>query len=254
MSVHALAVRAATIGGPLARLDPRSRVLAAVALVVTIATLHRLDVLLCAVAGAGALALVSGQPLRALGHRLLHLEGFMAALLLLLPFTMPGAPLLTLGPIAASEAGVLRSLDIVLTVNGCALVVFALLAALDPVHLGQACARLGVPQRLVQTFLLTVRYGAVFRAEIRRLTESMRVRGFAPGTNRHTFRTYGNLAGMVLVRSLERAERVDEAMRCRGYSGRLPIGHAGRFGRADLLFGFAVLAAACALVGADRLL
>ena len=36
----------------------------------------------------------------------------------------------------------------------------------------------------------------------------LRVRGFKPGSNRHTWRSLGYLVGMLLVRSLERAERV----------------------------------------------
>jgi cobalt/nickel transport system permease protein len=51
---------------------------------------------------------------------------------------------------------------------------------------------------------------------------AMRVRGFRPGSNRHTWRSLGYLVGMLLVRSLERAERVRAAMLCRGYTGQFP--------------------------------
>ena len=50
----------------------------------------------------------------------------------------------------------------------------------------------------------------------------MRARGFRPRTSRHTWRSYGNLMGMLLVRALERAQRVEEAMLCRGYNGAFP--------------------------------
>ena len=48
----------------------------------------------------------------------------------------------------------------------------------------------------------------------------MKMRGFRPRMNWHTYRTYGYLVGMLLVRSLERSERIVAAMKCRGFRGR----------------------------------
>ena len=70
--------------------------------------------------------------------------------------------------------------------------------------------------------MLTVRYLSLIRDEARRLHDAMRARAFAPRSNRHTWQSYGYLIGMLLVRALERARRVEEAMACRGYSGRFP--------------------------------
>jgi cobalt/nickel transport system permease protein len=44
-----------------------------------------------------------------------------------------------------------------------------------------------------------------------------RVRGFQPMTNLHTYRTYAYVVGMLFVRAGERAERVQQAMLCRGF-------------------------------------
>jgi cobalt/nickel transport system permease protein len=48
----------------------------------------------------------------------------------------------------------------------------------------------------------------------------MRVRCFRPGVNRHSYRAFGYLVGMLLVRSFDRSERVLAAMKCRGFCGR----------------------------------
>ena len=48
----------------------------------------------------------------------------------------------------------------------------------------------------------------------------MRIRGFVPRTNIHTYRSYAYLVGMLLVRSYDRAERIHKAMLCRGFSGK----------------------------------
>jgi cobalt/nickel transport system permease protein len=56
--------------------------------------------------------------------------------------------------------------------------------------------------------------------EYRRLIKAVKIRGFHPGNNLHTYRTYAYLVGMLLVKSYERAERVRAAMLCRGFRGK----------------------------------
>jgi cobalt/nickel transport system permease protein len=114
-------------------------------------------------------------------------------------------------------------------------------------------ARLGVPVKLVHLFLFTVRYAAVFRTETGRLLEAMRARAFVLRSSRHSWRTLGNLTGMMLVRSVERAERVEEAMRCRGFSGRLPLVATETFAPADVVFGTLLGVVLISLIAADRL-
>jgi cobalt/nickel transport system permease protein len=48
----------------------------------------------------------------------------------------------------------------------------------------------------------------------------MRIRGFIPKTNIHTYKSYAYLVGILLVRSYDRAERIHKAMLCRGFTGR----------------------------------
>ena len=113
-------------------------------------------------------------------------------------------------------------------------------------------AALRVSERFVRLFMFVVRYHGIFGVEIRRQFESMRARGFRAGVGRHAFRSYGNLAGMILVRSIERAERVDEAMRCRGFSGRFPMRRIRPMTHADAMFAAAAALMIIALVFVDR--
>jgi cobalt/nickel transport system permease protein len=87
------------------------------------------------------------------------------------------------------------------------------------VTLGQALHRLRLPDKLCHLLLFTYRYIYVFEQEYRRLVQAMKIRGFQPRTDLHTYRSYGYLAAMLLVRSFDRAERVFQAMRCRGFHG-----------------------------------
>lgn len=208
--------------GTIDRLGARPRLLATLILLLGVTALQGLPAQALALGLALLLVLAGGQPLRPLGRRLLHLEGFLLALLLLLPLTVPGPALLDLGPVIISETGLLRALGVVLKVNAAILVIFALIGGLEPLRLGHAARGLGVPLRLVQLFLFTSRHIEVYRGEIRRLRDAMKARAFTARTSLHSFRSFGNLAGMVLVRALEKSARVEEAMRCRAFDGRLP--------------------------------
>lgn len=236
----------------LAPLDPRTRLLGALALVLAVLSTDGPVAGLLAVAAALALALTAGWRPASLARRLVHVEGIMAALFAVLPFTTPGTALFHLGPLTATTDGLTLALGLMLRVTASALIVLALLATVEPIRLGQALARLRTPVRLVQLLLLVVRYGALLRVELRRMREAARARGFRAGLSIHALRSVGWLAGMTLVRALERAERVEEGMRLRLWQGALPVAATGRLGRADAVFATGVLAALLAALAGGR--
>lgn len=155
-------------------------------------------------------------------RRLLHLEGFLVLLLVTLPFTIPGTELFHVGPLTASVEGLWRAVILACKVTASVLLISLLFSRCDPLHFGIALRGLYVPESLVRLFISVVRYLAMIQPEFSRLRESMRMRAFRPRSNWHTWRSYGYLLGMLLVRAMERAERVEEAMRLRGYAGRIP--------------------------------
>lgn len=116
-----------------------------------------------------------------------------------------------------------------------------------------AAHRLYVPGVLVQIAQLAHRYSLLFFGEARRVRIAMRTRGFKSGTNSHTYRTLGAAAGTLLVRGGDRAERVADAMRCRGFDGTYHAVTPFRTTMWDVVgFVVTVLAFAC-LVAWDRL-
>ena len=185
--------------------------------------------------------------------RLLHLEAFLILLLIMLPFTLPGTPLLRVGPLVASAEGLWRAVVIACKVTASVLLLSLLLGQSDPLRLGTALRGLHAPEPLVRLFVATVRYLALLQAELSRLRDSMRARAFVARNNRHTWRSYGYLLGMLLVRALDRAERVEEAMRLRGYSGRFPVTRMPAPPPADWLAAGALLAGAVLLLLWDRI-
>jgi cobalt/nickel transport system permease protein len=132
------------------------------------------------------------------------------------------------------------------------LMILALLGSIEPVKLGHAMAQLRLPVKFVHLFLFTVRYIDVQGREYRRLRTAMKARGFRLRCDLHTWRSVGYLFGMLLVRGIERAERILAAMRCRGFQGHFHLmAEAEPVNRRDYAFAGLSVAAACALIALE---
>ena len=206
--------------GWLTRRDPRLRIVIALVFALTVASLRQVPLIVIALLLALGLVVAAGLAPRLILRRLLALEGVMLVLVLFLPFSVPGAAFLQLGSHSVSLEGVLLALAILMKANAVVLALLGLVGSLEPVAMGHALARLRLPDKLVHLLLFTVRYLGVLNDEYRRLRRAMRTRGFKARSDLHTWRSLGWLMGMLLVRSLERAQRVAAAMKCRGFNGR----------------------------------
>jgi cobalt/nickel transport system permease protein len=157
--------------------------------------------------------------LAAVARRLVAVNFFIFFLWLVLPFSLPGIPVLTIGPLTATREGLALALLVTVKSNAVVCAFFALAATMDAPVFGQAAGRLGVPPKLTFLFLFTYRYVHVLADEYSRLRVAAKLRGFRPTTGLHTYRTVANLLGMVLVRGYDRSRRVYEAMVLRGFHG-----------------------------------
>ena len=219
--------------GPLAGIDSRVRLGAALSFLVLLALLQSPGALAGALVASLAAACFARLPLRPTLRRMTAVEGFLIFLLVTLPLTVPGTALFHVAGLPVSREGVLRAVTIIVRVNAGVLMASALLTTMGTMRLAAAMHGIGLPARVAHLFQLTARYNAVFHEEYTRLRRAMRARGFRAGSNRHSWRSLGHLLGMLVVRSAERAERVAWAMRARGFTGRFPAFEQSRLGRAD---------------------
>ena len=251
---HAREASAGTGPGPeaswLRRIDPRVRIVAAAVFAVAVVTCDGFAALLAALAVSLSLLLASRLPGRRTLARVAAMDSFIIFILCLLPFTVPGETLFTFWGYPASREGLRQAIEIALKANAIVLALMTLVGTMEPTTLGHALHALKMPERLVHLLMFTVRYIDVLREEYLRLRVAMKTRGFRPRTNWHTNRSFGYLIGMMLVRSLERSERILAAMKCRGFTGRIPLLERMAIGRADIAFlgGFAALLAGLAFL------
>jgi cobalt/nickel transport system permease protein len=228
-------------------LDPRVRIVAALTYGITVVALDSLVALAAALILSLTLLALSRLPVARTLRRVAMMDGFILFMLALLPFTVPGDPILTLWGHPASWQGLARAVDIGLTANAVVLALMTLVGTLEPVTMGHALHRLRMPETLVHLLMFTIRYIEVLREEYLRLRAAMKVRGFRPGTNWHSYRSFGYLVGMMMVRAIERSERLLGAMKCRGFSGRILLLQEFRTTRADWVFAFGLTAVLLAL-------
>ncbi|MDU8927541.1 cobalt ECF transporter T component CbiQ [Alisedimentitalea sp. MJ-SS2] len=245
----ALAVRSGP--GWLTRIDPRYRIVAVVVFALICVALSSLAALVAAMAVALGLMVAARLPAGPTLKRMAAVDGFILFLLVMLPFTTPGETLFTVAGFEASREGLLHAIEIALTANAVILSLMALVGTLEPVVLGHALHALKVPERLVHLMMFTIRYLSVLHEEYLRMRAAMKARGFRPSTSLHTLRSFGYLVGMMLVRAIERSERIMAAMKCRGFAGRFPMLEQFSAGPRDRAFavGFAVLMLALIAIG-----
>lgn len=227
---------AAAPGLLLDSIDPRTRIVAASVFAVVMVAASGMATLACGLLVAVGLMVLARLPARQTLKRMAMMDGFIVVMLVMLPFTVPGDPIFTLFGFPASWQGLRQAVEIALTANAVILALMALVGSMEPVTLGHALHRLKVPEALVYLLMFTVRYVEVLQAEYLRLRIAMKARGFRAGNNRHTYRTFGYLIGMMLVRAIERSERILAAMRCRGFTGRIPLLDDLAFSSRDLTF------------------
>lgn len=239
---------------PLIRPDPAVRLVCAAILSVCMALLARPSAAAAALGCAVALLALFRPAWGKTGRRLIAVNAFLALVWLFTPFTTPGAPLGRFLGLAPTRQGVELALLVTLKANAIVLVFMALVAPLGPTALARAMKRLHCPEKLVWLILLMGRNIELLRGEWRRLDEAARLRGFAPRSSLHAWRVFGALFGLLFVRAHDRGRRSLEAMRLRGFNGRLPLtGGSFRPVLSDALPGALAIALAAALILAERL-
>lgn len=215
------------------RLDPRVKIVAALVFSALVAVNHSIAACAVALIFPAMLLLAARVDLRLVARRLAVVNGFIAFLWCFLPFTHPGNIVYAIGPLTLSQEGLSYALLITLKSNAIVLAVMALLGTSQVLTLIHALSHMGVPDKLVHLFFFCFRYVHVIHAEYHKLVNAMKIRGFRPRTNMHTYRSYAYLVGMLLVRSFDRSRRILQAMKCRGFKGKFYILHHYEMKRVD---------------------
>ncbi len=200
-------------------LDPRPRVVIAVLFSTITAVLQQFPPLFLAFALALFLVFRARLNPVIVGKRLTILGLFLTMIWLLVPLTFEGELVTRFWKLNIYLPGIVYSAKITIKSVTILLIFMSLVATMPITTLGHTLHRLRLPEKLVFLLLITYRYLFVIGEEYVRLRTAMKIRGFKSGTNLHSFKTTAYLIGMLFVRASVRAERVNQAMRLRGFNG-----------------------------------
>lgn len=202
------------------RMDPRVRVAFATLLSFVIALSEEFPALWAGLFFSLLLLFTARLNLKAVLARAAVMWGFLILLWILLPLTFEGEAVYRVWKLTLIREGILLAAGISIKSNAILLLFISLVATMNFTTLGYALNSFRIPEKLVHLLLLTYRYIFVIEQEYRRLLRAAKIRNFRPKTDLHTYRTYAYMVGMLFVRASARADRVYQAMRCRGFKGK----------------------------------
>jgi len=223
---------------PLARLDPRAPLLVTLLVSLLAASFPRGEVL--------ALLPFLAWPASLAGLAAVPVRPILRALLVPLPFVLLAAlPALVVEPGAEGQA-IAASVLLRFLLTATSALLLAAVWGLPA--LAWAMERLGAPAVLVTQLLVLWRYLFVLGEEGLRMDRARSMRSFGP--RGRELALAGPFLGTLLLRSQERAERIDRALRARAFTGRFPALREWRFGpgAAAVLLGWAAALALFRLV------
>ncbi len=218
---HRITLHAERGASPVHHLDPRTKALALlwVILVVTLARPAWIPV----VAWAGSILVYRSAdlPLRELAKWSVVPALFVASLVVVLVWGEPGTPLFSSGGLVLTDGGVLLGASLLF--RALATVTFSLVVLMSTRYADLArLASTILPSPVDQVLLLSYRFlfSAIELVDELLVAVSSRGGGIARGILTQT-RLFAGIFALSFIRAFDRADRVGRAMSSRGYSGQL---------------------------------
>lgn len=220
------------------RLDSRAKIVGIFACVIVTALLTRPELIVVALAFAIVIAAASRIPYLELA------KAYAAAL----PFVAFASASIFL------FSGMDKGLAMLGRTSACVILLLALVLGTETFDLFGGLRRLKVPAVMATLLMLTYRYIIVVSEEFSRMRVARKARGFGGGRSlldRYALRILSFTAGMVLVRSTGRADRVYEGLKCRGFTGDMTMWRKSTLSARDGVFLVSLVAVSAALAAAQ---
>lgn len=208
----------AYLKSPIHRWEVRCKLVALLALIFAFAFVQQLILLPAMVVVTLIYYGISRLPVAFLLKRLRYPGFFLAAIAILLPFSVGDTVIWQAGFLALRQEGLL-ALILIITRFLCILTVGLILFGTAPFLTSiKAMRELGLPAVLADMTLLSYRYIEQFGEDLRRMQTAMRLRGFRVNNlSPRNLTVLASLIGSLLVRSYDQSQQVYQAMILRGY-------------------------------------
>ncbi|UUX91955.1 cobalt ECF transporter T component CbiQ [Methanoplanus endosymbiosus] len=210
----------ADMDSPIHRIEPRIKVISFGILIVSAVFAGSIRAASLFLILSVLILIISRLPLRFILGRVKIICVFLVPILLLMPLTVPGTPIFTVGFMILSKEGLDFAVLVSVRSVAAIILVITMLGTQRFDTTLKALSMLYVPGIIIQMLLFTYRYIYVMIDEFMNIWCSMQAKGYRFRFNSHGLSMIGNLIGMLLIKSYERAERVYQAMIGKGYTGK----------------------------------
>jgi cobalt/nickel transport system permease protein len=206
---------------PLHRLDPRVKLLTTLAFIIAVVSFGKYEVaaLIPFIVYPVALVAVGNLPVGYLARKILLAAPFAFFIGIFNPL-LDRAVLMHLGPLAISGGWIsFASIMLRFTLTVSAALILIAGTGFNAVCL--AMEKLGAPRSFVVQLMFLYRYLFVLADEAARLVRARALRSFqGRGLG---FKVFSAIVGQLLLRTLDRAQRIHLAMRSRGFDGKIRL-------------------------------
>ncbi len=210
----------ASMDSPIHRFDPRAKIVSFTLLIFSFVFVNEIRIALLGFLFSFLILLISRLPLAFALKRIRMVFFFLFPLLLVMPLTVEGREVLNITGISVSFDGLIFASLIIIRALAAVTLALIMLATTRFDITIKALYALKVPGTLVQMLMFTYRYIFVITDEFSRMWESMECKGFRLKANYHGLSIFGNILGMIIIKSYDRTRRVYESMVAKGYSGK----------------------------------
>lgn len=216
------------------RLDPRAKVITTLVFVLVVVSFGRYEISALLPFGLFPLTLIllADLPSGYLLKKLLLAVPFALCIGIFNPI-FDRQILLQFGPLELT-GGWVSFASILLRFTLTVLAALVLIATTSFTGICMALERLGAPRVFALQLLFLYRYLFALIDEAQRLVRARALRSF--GGRGLGMQVFGHLAGQLLLRTLDRAQRLHLAMLCRGFDGEVRRLRPSRIGRPEIVF------------------
>lgn len=224
----------ALLDTPVHRFDPRAKVLATMVYLICVVSFGKYEILQLLPFAVFPIVLASegGVPFGYLGTRLLIASPFALVIGIFNPLTETAA-VAQIGGVTIT-AGWVSYVSIILRFVLTVSMALVLICTTGMNSVCVAVERMGVPDVFATQLLFLYRYIFVLAEEVLSMSRARSLRSF--GKRGMGLRVYGQIIGQLLLRTYARAQRVYNAMLCRGFDGHVRTMRTLRFSGRDYAF------------------
>jgi cobalt/nickel transport system permease protein len=224
----------AALNSPLHRLDPRVKLITTLAFVATVVSFDKYAL--------SSITPLFAYPLALIAISRLPIDYLVKKLLIVAPFAvvigsfnlfLDRQIIMHIGAVGIG-GGVVSFLSILLRFSLTVLAALILVSSTGMNAVGAALSKLGVPEPFVVQLLIFNRYLLVLSEEAERMLRARTLRSFS--MRPMNLKAFSVFAGQLLLRTLDRAERIYRAMCCRGFTGQMPVLERMHIGMREIAF------------------